>query len=265
MRCCAAVAWACSSAVRLSASWTRCCARPSELSSAVERRSASPGDLARLLDRLTRLGGRARLDLLRALDRHLGVRSRLLGRRLGDDRLVSGPNLAVAELGDQLRRLGRGSGRSPRAPRRSRRGSRRRATGRATSFSSASPIGSRLSVSDKLRDLPVDSVGGLVFGQLALQDLTRRVTRKFVDEDDLARHLVARQVRLDVVLELVLADLRAVLLDDEGAQPLAELLVVDADRGRLGDGLVIGEQVLDLAREDVLAARRRSSRRRGRR
>ena len=42
--------------------------------------------------------------------------------------------------------------------------------------------------------------------------------------------------------------------DHEGLQPLAELLVVDADHRDLDDRLVVGEQVLDLAREDVLAA-----------
>ena len=38
------------------------------------------------------------------------------------------------------------------------------------------------------------------------------------------------------------------------AQPLAELVVVDADDRDLVDRRVVGEQVLDLAREDVLAA-----------
>ena len=42
--------------------------------------------------------------------------------------------------------------------------------------------------------------------------------------------------------------------DDEGLQPLAELLVVDADHRGLVDRLVVAEQILDLAREDVLAA-----------
>ena len=41
---------------------------------------------------------------------------------------------------------------------------------------------------------------------------------------------------------------------DEGLQPLAELLVLDADHGHLDHPVVVGEQVLDLAREDVLAA-----------
>ena len=41
---------------------------------------------------------------------------------------------------------------------------------------------------------------------------------------------------------------------DEGLQPLAELLVLDPDHRHLDDRLVVGEQILDLAREDVLAA-----------
>ena len=41
--------------------------------------------------------------------------------------------------------------------------------------------------------------------------------------------------------------------DDERLQPLPELLVIDPDHGHLDDALVVGEQVLDLAREDVLA------------
>src|SRR5215212_10596034 len=37
-----------------------------------------------------------------------------------------------------------------------------------------------------------------LFLEFALQNLARRVARKLVDEDDLARHLVARQVLLHV-------------------------------------------------------------------
>ena len=42
---------------------------------------------------------------------------------------------------------------------------------------------------------------------------------------------------------------------DERPQALAELLVVDAEHRDLVDAVVVAEQVLDLAREDVLAAR----------
>ena len=48
--------------------------------------------------------------------------------------------------------------------------------------------------------------------------------------------------------------LEPVLDDDEGLQPLAELVVLDPDHRGLDHRLVVGEQVLDLAREDVLAA-----------
>src|SRR3712207_6943394 len=41
--------------------------------------------------------------------------------------------------------------------------------------------------------------------------------------------LVAGEVRLDVLLDLVLGDLLALLGDDDGLQALAELLVVDAE------------------------------------
>src|SRR6476661_4023254 len=84
------------------------------------------------------------------------------------------------------------------------------------------------------------SVSVLLLGELALQDLTRRVARKLLDEDDLARDLVARQVLLDVALQVLLTDFLALLLDNERHQPLPEVLV--------------GEQVLDLPWEDVLPA-----------
>src|SRR4051794_4581440 len=92
-------------------------------------------------------------------------------------------------------------------------------------------------------------------GELPLEDLAGRVARQLVDEHDVARDLVAREVRLDVVSELVLRRRPARLDDDERAQPLAELLVLDADDGHVADRRVAGEQVLDLAREHVLAAR----------
>src|SRR4051812_49102135 len=66
----------------------------------------------------------------------------------------------------------------------------------------------------------------LALGQLALEHLARRVARELVEEDDLARDLVAREVGLDVVLELVLAGVGAVAQHDERPQALAELVVV---------------------------------------
>src|SRR6266550_1378189 len=73
--------------------------------------------------------------------------------------------------------------------------------------------------------------------QLLLQHLAGRVAGELVDELDLARDLVAREVRLHVLLQLVLARL-AVLGHHEGLEMLPELLVVDADHGHVGDLLV---------------------------
>src|SRR5207247_9479870 len=75
--------------------------------------------------------------------------------------------------------------------------------------------------------------------QLALEDLARGVAGKLVHELDLARHLVAREVGPNVLLRLVLGQLRVVPCDDERLQALAELLVVDADHRDLLDGVVL--------------------------
>ena len=56
-------------------------------------------------------------------------------------------------------------------------------------------------------------------------------------------------------LEVVLGDLVAVAQHDERTQALAEVRVLDADHRGVGDRRVGDEQLLDLAREDVLAAR----------
>src|SRR4051794_603212 len=92
------------------------------------------------------------------------------------------------------------------------------------------------------------------FGELTLEDLASRVAWELIEEHDLARNLVAGEVLPDPVLEVVLAR-RFGSDDHECLQALAELLVVDADRGHLDDGLVTREAVLDLLREDVLATR----------
>src|SRR4051794_28617832 len=85
----------------------------------------------------------------------------------------------------------------------------------------------------------------LLVPQLALEDLARRVAGQLVHEDDLARHLVARQVGLDEALEVLLRDVLALLRDDDRAQPLAEVVVVDAHDRDLLDGVVAREQLLD--------------------
>src|SRR3954469_25408251 len=89
--------------------------------------------------------------------------------------------------------------------------------------------------------------------ELLLQDLAGRVARQLVHELDLPRHLVAREVGLHLLLDLVLRRPRP-LLRDERLQPLAELLVVDADHGHLVHPVHLRDEVLDLAREHVLAA-----------
>src|ERR1700756_4567523 len=90
--------------------------------------------------------------------------------------------------------------------------------------------------------------------QLPLDHLAGGVAGQFVYKDDLPRDLVAGQVLLDVVLDVVLGHLAARAQDDERPQALAELLVVDADRGRLLDRLVAAEELLHLGREHVLPA-----------
>src|ERR1700728_1323761 len=90
--------------------------------------------------------------------------------------------------------------------------------------------------------------------ELALEDLAGGVARKLGDEDDFAWDLVAGEVLLDVFLDRVLVEIGVLAGDDERLQALAELVVGDADDGGLFDLGMVGEQVLDLAREDVLAA-----------
>src|SRR4051812_2156274 len=91
------------------------------------------------------------------------------------------------------------------------------------------------------------------FRELTLEDLASRVAWKRIQEHDLARNLVSREVLPHPVLEVVLARPGFVPRNDEGAQPAAELVVVDTDRGHLEHALVPGQAVLDLLREDVLA------------
>ena len=91
-------------------------------------------------------------------------------------------------------------------------------------------------------------------GQLALHDLAGRVAGQLVEERHVARHLVARQLRLHVRPQVVGAHLGAGLERDVRRQPLAELLVVDADHRGLADRGVGVEGLLDLERVDVLAA-----------
>ncbi len=77
---------------------------------------------------------------------------------------------------------------------------------------------------------------GVPLAELALEDLAGRVARQLLHEHHLARHLVAGEVLLDVGLDGPLrSDLAGVSPHDEGPQPLAELLVGNADDGDLLD------------------------------
>ena len=89
---------------------------------------------------------------------------------------------------------------------------------------------------------------------LASQDLAGRSLGQLVDDPDGAGVLVGGQALLGERLQLLLVDVVAVLERDRGADLLAQVVVLDADHGDLGDGLVLVERLLDLARVDVVAA-----------
>src|SRR3954452_18555579 len=91
--------------------------------------------------------------------------------------------------------------------------------------------------------------------QLAAQDLAGRRLRHLVDDLDPARVLVRRHPLLAERDELLLAGRLALLEADERLHRLAAVLVGDADDGRLADGGVTVEDVLDLARPDLVAGR----------
>src|ERR1039457_3145566 len=85
--------------------------------------------------------------------------------------------------------------------------------------------------------------------QLPLEDLALLTARQRIDEGDLARHLVAGEVLLDVGFQRILAD--GAPGDHERFEPLAEPLVLDRDGGCLAHPFVTCENLLDLLREDV--------------
>src|SRR6266550_548460 len=93
-----------------------------------------------------------------------------------------------------------------------------------------------------------------VGGEVGLDDLARRVARQGVDEHDVARHLVPRDVGPDVLAHRVDVQSSTRRWHHVGTQPLTELGIGDADHGRLDDAVVGGKQFLDLAGEHVLAA-----------
>src|SRR3954470_24508470 len=85
----------------------------------------------------------------------------------------------------------------------------------------------------------------LLLQELALQHLAGRVARKLVEELDVARHLVAREMLLHVALHLVLGQL-AGSGHDERLEPLAEVRILDADDRGVRDLRMLREQLLDL-------------------
>src|SRR3954451_15831223 len=78
---------------------------------------------------------------------------------------------------------------------------------------------------DSLRDL-----------DLPLEDLAGRPLGQLVDEPDLARVLVARDLLLDVLAQLVLGDVLALLERHRGRDLLAERPMWYAQDGGLADG-----------------------------
>src|SRR3954462_13629221 len=89
---------------------------------------------------------------------------------------------------------------------------------------------------------------------LALEDLAGRALGELVHEPDLARVLVAGDLLLHEALELVGGDVLPLLEDHGGADLLAHRLVGHADHRGLEHALVLVEDLLDLARVDVVAA-----------
>src|SRR6185437_11805923 len=90
--------------------------------------------------------------------------------------------------------------------------------------------------------------------QPRLHHLAHRVARQRVHEADLAWALVRREQAGDVVAELVRIGRGALRGDDPSHDALAEVGVGRAGHGDLGDGLVLEQRALDLARADLEAA-----------
>src|SRR3954454_14535718 len=121
--------------------------------------------------------------------------------------------------------------------------------GRARPF--ARPLSdSRSRVCVAMRSAP-HALGDL---DVALEDLARGALGQLVEEPQPARVLVGGHALLDEVAHVVLAGVLTVLEHDRGADLLAHLLVGHRDHGGLGHGGVLVEDLLDLARIDVVAA-----------
>src|ERR1700730_3351258 len=75
--------------------------------------------------------------------------------------------------------------------------------------------------------------------QLPLEHLPGRIARQLIEEHHVARSLVARQVRFDVLLDRLLVQLGVVAQHDERLQTLTELLVGNSHDCGLLDVAVI--------------------------
>src|SRR3954464_12781826 len=89
---------------------------------------------------------------------------------------------------------------------------------------------------------------------VALEDLARWALGQLVEEPQPARVLVGGHALLDEVAHVVLGRVLTVLEHHRGADLLPHLLVGHRDHGGLGHGGVLVEDLLDLARVDVVAA-----------
>src|SRR4051794_27425863 len=88
---------------------------------------------------------------------------------------------------------------------------------------------------------------------LALEDLPGRPLRQLVDEEHLPGVLVGGDLLLAVVAQLLGGGLVTLLQGHDGDHLLAELGVRHPDHRRLGDRGMLVEDLLDLARIDVVA------------
>ena len=91
--------------------------------------------------------------------------------------------------------------------------------------------------------------------QLALEDLSARVLGQLVGDDDVARGLEAGEAVAAEARDLLGGQLVAGARHDDGGDGLDPARVGDAEHGRLGHRRVRVDDLLDLARGDVLAAR----------
>ena len=101
---------------------------------------------------------------------------------------------------------------------------------------------------------PSPRQAGVGRAQLALEDLSARVLGQLVGDDDVARGLEAGEAVAAEARDLLGGQLVAGARHDDGGDGLDPARVRDAEHGRLGHRRVRVDDLLDLARGDVLAA-----------